>query len=379
MKFRDSTPSQRDRSVAARLQLTPYRCWFILCAALGSIACATVEEAKPMDSAAQGGTSTGGLSASGGIPGSGGSGTGGSRLLTGGSPASAGMSGGASGTPGSGGSMATSGGASGSNGTGGAGGGSALGGSAGAASGGAAAGGSSAAGSSAKGGAAFGGASGSGGASGGAGAPAKGGVGGISGNAGTGGASICPGFVFCDDFEDGNITATPAWISTPSAFSVVDDGANKVLKKVAMEAWAYGSSATWTDMTVQARVKVLDFGGTSSTNCGGLVARWQGSSTPNYLAALCANGSVGVYKDGELVDETNGTKAMSIVANTWYLVSLKVSGVPGNVTLTLSIDDTPALTIKDTDTSNPVANGYMALGSKKSLGISYDDVKVSVP
>jgi pectate lyase len=205
-------------------------------------------------------------------------------------------------------------------------------------------------------------------------------VGGSAGSAGAAGAATCPGFVFCDTFEDGNLTTNPVWLATAGAFSVIDDGGSKVLKQTgSSEAWAYSGSATWTDVTIQARVKVLDFMGTSSTNCAGLIARWQGSSNPSYMASLCAKGTVGIYKGGDLVDETNGTKAANIVANTWYDLKLKVSGKPGSVSLVLSIDDAPLITITDSDTSKPVTAGYVALGSKKAFSIEYDDVKVSSP
>jgi pectate lyase len=203
---------------------------------------------------------------------------------------------------------------------------------------------------------------------------------GSAGTTGSGGASTCPGFLFCDTFEDGNITANPAWLATAGAFTVVDDGGSKVMKQSgSSEAWAYSGSATWTDVTIQARVKVLDFMGTSSTNCAGLIARWQGSSNPNYMASLCAKGTVGIYKDGDLVDETNGTKAANIAANTWYALKFKVSGKPGSVSLVLSIDDAPVLTLTDSDTSTPVSAGYVAVGSKKAFSIEYDDLKVSSP
>jgi pectate lyase len=207
-----------------------------------------------------------------------------------------------------------------------------------------------------------------------------GGSAGAAGASGSAGANSCPGFVLCETFEDGDFTANPNWLATPNAFSVIDDGGSKVLKQQASsEAWAYAGVATWSDVTIQARVKVLDFMGTSSTNCGGLVARWQGSSNPNYVANLCAKGTVGIYKDGDLVDETNGTKTMTLAVNTWYALKFRVSGKPGAVSLTLSINDMPVIAVTDSDTSTPVAAGYVAVGSKKAISMEYDDIQVSAP
>ncbi|MFZ5892954.1 MAG: hypothetical protein ACOY0T_17975 [Myxococcota bacterium] len=251
----------------------------------------------------------------------------------------------------------------------------------GAAQGGANAGGRVGAGGAGSGGASNAGASSSGGASsGGVGGKASAGSAGASASGGVGGGgATCAGFVLCDDFEDGNFNANPAWIATPSAFSLTSDGTQVLTQKATTEAWAYAGVGTWTDVTIQARVKVVNFAGTSSTNCASLIARWQGSSNPNYQASLCANGSVGIYKDGDLVNEDNGTKSLGIVANTWYTLKFKVSGAPGNVALSLSVNDMPALTLTDTDSSTPVAAGYVGLGSKKTLTIEYDDIKVSTP
>jgi hypothetical protein len=152
-----------------------------------------------------------------------------------------------------------------------------------------------------------------------------------------------------------------------------------VLKEAPMVAYAYVGSLTWTDMTVQARMKILDFGGTSSTNCAGLIARFSGSGEAFYQVGLCAKGDVGAYKDGGLIDDVNGFKASGIVAGTWYDVKMKVAGAPGNVSITVWLNDAQLFAIKDTDTSTPVSAGFVAVGSKKSIGVEYDDFKVSTP
>lgn len=97
------------------------------------------------------------------------------------------------------------------------------------------------------------------------------------------------------------------------------------------------------------------------------------------MASLCAKGTVGVYKDGNLVDETNGTKTITLAVNTWYAVKFKVSGKPGAVSLALSIDGMSVINVTDPDTSTPVSAGYVAIGSKKAISMEYDDIQVSVP
>jgi hypothetical protein len=225
--------------------------------------------------------------------------------------------------------------------------------------------------------------SGSGGSSSGSGGTSHGGSSGSAGASGTpsasGGSATCAGFVLCDDFEDRNLTANPAWIATPSAYTVTNDGSNVLTQRFSGEAWAYAGEIGWTNVTIEARVKVTNFGGTSSSYCGGLIARWRGSSNPNYQANLCANGTVGIYKDGGPIDESTGTKNVGIVANTWYTLKFKVAGAAGKVALSLSVNEVQAISITDTDTSAAVESGYVALGSKKTLTMEFDDVKVSIP
>ncbi|MGC4089190.1 MAG: hypothetical protein QM756_15160 [Polyangiaceae bacterium] len=332
----------------------------VACSAPGDDGTTRPRNSSGSGGATQGGTSNAQGGSSGGALGSGGSGTGGAAQ------GGAAQGGAAQGGAQSGGSS-TQGGAS-QGGT--------------TARGGASTGGTSSGGANSSGGSSSGGSS-SGGAS--RGGASSGGTtsGGAAGTAGTtssgGGSATCPGFVLCEDFEDGDITMNPSWLATPSSFTVATDGSKVMAQKGSSEAWAYAGMSTWTDVTVQARVKVLAFGGTSSSYCGGIIARWMGSSQPNYQANLCANGTVGLFKDGGLVDETNGTKNLSIVANTWYTLKMKVAGAPGNVTITVSVNDTPAFTITDKDTSAPAAAGYIGVGAKKTLNIEYDDIKVSTP
>lgn len=361
-----------ERSIRNNSQGCSARVGLRLAAVIVLVACSAGEEARPRpDNMGSGGAEQGGAGLGG--SGHGGSGQGGAASAQGGAATGAGgMSGGA---PGSGG--AASGGVNAKGG---------------AASGGASSGGSAQTGGAqtSMGGASKGGASSGGGGNAGAGGKSNSGgssaggssagTSGASTSAGSGGGSAtCAGFALCDDFEDGNFTANPAWIATPSAFNVTSDGSKVLTQQASSEAWAYAGNIGWTDVTIQARVKVTNFGGTSSSYCGGLIARWQGSSNPNYQANLCANGTVGIYKDGGLVDETNGTKNVGIVANTWYTLKFKVAGAPGKVALTLTINDMQAISITDSDTSASVSSGYVGLGTKKTLTIEYDDIKVSTP
>ena len=182
-----------------------------------------------------------------------------------------------------------------SNPTGGAGGGGAGGaGGAGAITGGAGAGGGSGGSGSSSGGTAGGASAGSGGASAGSGG-ASGGRGG-SASAGSGGAnpSGCPGYAFCDDFEDGD---ADGWASIGGTWSVIADGGS-VYRGANGSGNAIAGTATWTDQTVEARVKVTQFGNTKAGFRGGVIARYANATT-FYVFLVDGAGSLRVLKDGD--------------------------------------------------------------------------------
>ena len=99
---------------------------------------------------------------------------------------------------------------------------------------------------------------------------ASGGRGG-SASAGSGGAnpSGCPGYAFCDDFEDGD---ADGWASIGGTWSVIADGGS-VYRGANGSGNAIAGTATWTDQTVEARVKVTQFGNTKAGFRGGVLAR----------------------------------------------------------------------------------------------------------
>jgi pectate lyase len=95
------------------------------------------------------------------------------------------------------------------------------------------------------------------------------------------------GYVFCDDYEDGNASG---WTTTGGSWSVLTDSGYVY----AGGSGSYSSTAglsTWTDQTVQARVKILAFGGTSSSYRAGIVARFA-QSTNYYALSVDATGAV---------------------------------------------------------------------------------------
>src|SRR4051812_31184743 len=111
--------------------------------------------------------------------------------------------------------------------------------------------------------------------------------------AGAGGSPDTAGTVlFSDDFESGN---TDNWAPTTLGdWSVVSSGGSQVYKQGTKGDALRLSSAgdrKWTNVSVQARVKVITFGGTSSSELAAIYARF-GALDNYYYAALRADGKV---------------------------------------------------------------------------------------
>jgi hypothetical protein len=318
--------------------------------------------------------------------GGGGGGAGGGAGGAAGGPAGAGGTAGASG---SGGGSAGAGGAAGSAGRGGAGGSGGAGGAAGAAGAGARGGAGGAAGGAAgaAGGAAgaAGGAAGAAGAGGAAGSAGRGGAGGTAGAAGAGGrggagGGACAGYVFCDDFEDGNATG---WTPSGGTWSVVADG-TQVYRGGNGSSMSVAGQASWTDQTVTARVKVLQFGGTSTSYRAGIVARATDSSNV-YVFAIDASGALRLLKGTSSPTNDGGTGTCGkvtlgsgAVVNTWYTMQMRVAGTGSNVVITTFFDGTmvhDCHTTMATLPSGPV--GTYVYGPNTIA--EFDDVRVSVP
>jgi hypothetical protein len=132
--------------------------------------------------------------------------------------------------------------------------------------------------------------------------------------------SLTPGgTLFSDDFEDGN---SSGWTVVNGSWAVVTDG-TKVFKQSVTtgEALAYAGNTSWTNYTVQAKVKLY---GQSSGS--GIIGRYQDSN--NFYMFRIHNGTakVQLYKrvagTFTLLQET----AMTININTIYTLKLVLSG-----------------------------------------------------
>jgi hypothetical protein len=215
---------------------------------------------------------------------------------------------------------------------------------------------------------------------GGAGGGGSGGASGSSGAGGSGGAggSFCSqaGFAFCDDFEDGNASG---WLPSGGTWAVTTDG-SFVYQGGNGSFQSTAGSTTWTDLSLQARVKLLSFGGTSASYRAGLVARYNGSSN-DYVVALDATGSLVLLHGMSAVSGASGTCSSIFVGSvigTWYTLGISATGPSGNVSLKTYLNG--VLEHNCVTTSSTSANGEIGLvtvgtGTKAS----FDDVNVTVP
>jgi pectate lyase len=221
---------------------------------------------------------------------------------------------------------------------------------------------------------------GGGGANGGAGNGGTGGSG--AGNGGTGGSAAGKGgtggggatgtLLFFDDFESG----TSRWTSTPVGVWATTTDGSTVYAATAAPATstarlASAGESTWTDVQVDARVKITSFAGTSSAYFAGVCARYQSSSTYACFA-LRSNGQVMFRVNGANTAASNPPGG-AITAGTWY--SIRVVAIGSNITAFVNGSEIAS--------ASRVASGAPAQGSialfAPGTNAVFDDVRVTVP
>ena len=223
-----------------------------------------------------------------------------------------------------------------------------------------------------------GGALGTGGTTGTGGVVATGGVTGTGGAVATGGATGtggASGTIFSDNFESG----AGKWISSgPGTAAIATDGSSVydlscLMSKVFLAA---AGDISWTNVIVQARIKVVSFNGSSSSYYAGLCARVQDANN-YYCVTLRSDAKVAIR--GDIAGSSNSigsSNSYGVATGTWYTVQLEIVGG----TITASINGAPVLpkTGDPAITDASLTSGGIAL-IVDNTEAEFDDVSVSLP
>src|SRR5262252_243477 len=127
--------------------------------------------------------------------------------------------------------------------------------------------------------------------------------------------------LFSDNFEDGN---TNGWSKSNGTWTVVTDG-SLVMRQSAtgVDARARAGLTSWTNYSVQARVKALSFNGTN--RYVNLIARAINSNHFYYLALQNNNQLLLVRRDGD-TSATLASKSFTVTTGTFFTLRLDVQG-----------------------------------------------------
>ncbi|CAM4290183.1 Pectate lyase [Paenibacillus tarimensis] len=176
--------------------------------------------------------------------------------------------------------------------------------------------------------------------------------------------SAAAGTPFSDDFNDGNAAG---WNATTGSWSVVQDSGSYVYyQSSTSEGRTQAGDQSWTDYSVQARVKVEDFNGTNRAYVAG---RYKDGN--NYYAASLYNSSGGKLEIRRKAGGSSSTlvsKAYPLSAGVWYTVKLEMTGS----TIKLYVNDVLELTATD----STLSSGGVGLVSYKTK-TKFDDVVVT--
>jgi photosystem II stability/assembly factor-like uncharacterized protein len=186
--------------------------------------------------------------------------------------------------------------------------------------------------------------------------------------AGTGayvrGGEIPP--LFADDFQDGNANG---WTTSGGTWSVVLNNGNYEYKQADNTTGSAISSAgdsTWTDYTVEAKVKLLSFNTSTTTGSFAVNTRYS-SSSDRYIFSYLRSGKLQIKKKVAGVDTVLAEKSFALSAGTQYTYKVVSKGN------TLEFYVNGLLELTATDSSH--TSGKIAVNTSNA-SIQIDDVLV---
>ncbi len=178
------------------------------------------------------------------------------------------------------------------------------------------------------------------------------------------GGHVNAAVLFGDNFDDGN---SSGWSVQYGTWSVISDSGSYVYYKSGTdEGRSWAGSSSWTNCSVEARVKVDNFNGSNRAMvCG----RYKDGN--NYYAASLYNSSGGTLEIRRKVSGSSTTIAsksnIGLSTGTWYTVKLVMNG--SNISMYLD----GVLQLSATDSSLP--SGYVGLVPYK-VTAKYDNIVV---
>jgi hypothetical protein len=190
---------------------------------------------------------------------------------------------------------------------------------------------------------------------------------------GTGGG----GALFSDNFEDGNANGWTPF--TASQWVVITDGTRVYQRNSTAANWndSRAGSTSWTNQSVEARVKVVQFAGSSTSYMANVYARHNGG-TPSagsaYYGALRSDGRLVLRKRLNGSNSSLVTVSAGITASTWYTLRLEVTSSGSSANLKLFLNG--VLRAQHTDSSNVLTAGQIGVGSYGARA-EFDDIVVN--
>jgi pectate lyase len=188
---------------------------------------------------------------------------------------------------------------------------------------------------------------------------------------GTGGSPPGGMELFRDDFEMG----TNAWTPTPSGvWATTMDGTTVYAATGASGSSTWRAAAagetSWTDVEIQARVKITSFEGMSTSYYAAICARY--TSNSSYACfALRSQGQVAFRVNNN--NEDSWSPPMAITTGRWYTVRVIARGA--NITGFLDGTEIPA---NSRVTSGAPASGRLAIACPGTNAV-FDDIVVTTP
>jgi hypothetical protein len=179
------------------------------------------------------------------------------------------------------------------------------------------------------------------------------------------------GSAFFDDFET---SLGSGFTTTRGSWAVIDDG-SKVYEQSLLDnelQIAIADGTCFTDQIIEAKLKVVDFGGQSNSYAVALLGRVVSAET-HYLLALGSDNKL-VLRKRVASASTGATaigaaKALNVVPGTWYDVRLEIVGT----SLMGCVGD---VCVSGTDSS--IASGGVALATVNTIA-RFDDLRASAP